>query len=153
MKKRVLPLLMLLLLLTACGKPSAPAVGELFQEEVNTAEDVTMSVLPDTATAISVSVCIRNNSEQEVELDDDYVFWLQTEQDGQWFSLEKEPEELWDSPPLRLLPGEETEMTFFWDSSYGTLDPGHYQVTKICYVIHGYRDYTTLLLAADFTVS
>ena len=152
MRKQILLLMGLLLLLTACGKPSAPAVGELFQEEVNTVDDITMSVVPESATAASVSVSFQNDSSQELTLDDNYVFSLQTEQNGQWFMLDKEPEELWDTLPIQLLPGEHTEMTFYWDSSYGSLTPGTYRLVKPGYVIHGRRDYTQFLLAAEFTI-
>ena len=47
---------------------------------------------------------------------------------------------------------ESRELALKWDSSYGSLKPGHYRVTKWFFEYRTSGDHTDFLLTAEFTL-
>ena len=119
-----------LLALTACG--SAPKVSEEESDlEVNTHEGVTMTVVDGSAYPGQVKVTILNATDTEIDSGNSADFFLQVEQDGQWYNLIPKQKE-YDNTAEGYIYNEDTpgEMTFQWASLYGSLDPGHYRAVK-----------------------
>ena len=74
------------LALTACGH--APKVSEEASDlEVNTHEGVTMTVVDGSAYPGQVKVTILNATDTEIDSGNSADFFLQVEQDGQWYNL------------------------------------------------------------------
>ena len=77
-----------LLALTACG--SAPKISEKASDlEVNNHEGVTMTVVDGSAYPGQVKVTILNATDTEIDSGNSADFFLQVEQDGQWYDLEE----------------------------------------------------------------
>lgn len=77
-----------LLALTACG--SAPKISEEASDlEVNNHEGVTMTVVDGSAYPGQVKVTILNATDTEIDSGNSADFFLQVEQDGQWYDLEE----------------------------------------------------------------
>lgn len=75
-----------LLALTACG--SAPKISEEASDlEVNNHEGVTMTVVDGSAYPGQVEVTILNTTDTEIDSGNSADFFLQVEQDGQWYNL------------------------------------------------------------------
>jgi len=75
-----------LLALTACG--SAPKISEEASDlEVNNHEGVTMTVVDGSAYPGQVKVTILNTTDTEIDSGNSADFFLQVEQDGQWYNL------------------------------------------------------------------
>ena len=129
-KASVFCLALCLLVLTACGH--APKVSEEASDlEVNTHEGVTMTVVDGSAYPGQVKVTILNTTDTEIDSGNSAVFFLQVEQDGQWYNLIPKQKEF-DNTAEGCIYNEDTpwEMTFQWASRYGSLDPGHYRAVK-----------------------
>ena len=119
-----------LLVLTACG--SAPKISEEASDlEVNNHEGVTMTVVDGSAYPGQVEVTILNTTDTEIDSGNSADFFLQVEQDGQWYNLIPKQKE-YDNTAEGYIYNEDApwEMTFQWASLYGSLDPGHYSAVK-----------------------
>ena len=119
-----------LLALTACG--SAPKVSEETSDlEVNNHEGVTMTVVDGSAYPGQVKVTILNTTDTEIDSGNSANFFLQVEQDGQWYNLIPKQKEF-DNTAEGCIYNEDApwEMTFQWASRYGSLDTGHYRAVK-----------------------
>ena len=114
-----------LLALTACG--SAPKISEEASDlEVNNHEGVTMTVVDGSAYPGQVKVTILNATDTEIDSGNEYDFFLQAEQDGQWYNLEEKGD----------FANTAEAYTFQWASRYGSLDPGHYRAVKWFFEFH-----------------
>ncbi len=156
-KASIFCLALCLLVLTACG--SAPKVSEEASDlEVNTHEGVTMTVVDGSAYPGQVQVTILNTTDTEIDSGNSADFFLQVEQDGQWYNLIPKQKEF-DNTAEAYIYDEETprEMTFQWADRYGSLDPGHYRAVKWFFEFH--KDETEkdkrvvdFALAAEFDI-
>ena len=159
MKKTfVFCLALCLLALTACG--SAPKISEEASDlEVNNHEGVTMTVVDGSAYPGQVEVTILNTTDTEIDSGNSADFFLQVEQDGQWYDLIPNQKE-YDNTAEGCIYNEDTpwEMTFQWASRYGSLAPGHYRAVKWFFEFHENeteRDkrIVDFALAAEFDIS
>ena len=119
-----------LLALTACG--SAPKISEEASDpEVNNHEGVTMTLVDGSAYPGQVKVTILNATDTEIDSGNSADFFLQVEQDGQWYNLIPKQKE-YDNTAEGYIYNEDApwEMTFQWASLYGSLDSGHYRAVK-----------------------
>ena len=157
-KASVFCLALCLLVLTACG--SAPKVSEEASDlEVNNHEGVTMTVVDGSAYPGQVEVTILNTTDTEIDSGNSADFFLQVEQDGQWYNLIPKQKE-YDNTAEGYIYNEDApwEMTFQWASLYGSLDPGHYRAVKWFFEFHENeteRDkrIVDFALAAEFDIS
>ena len=157
-KASVFCLALCLLALTACGH--APKVSEEASDlEVNTHEGVTMTLVDGSAYPGQVQVTILNTTDTEIDSGNSADFFLQVEQDGQWYNLIPKQKEF-DNTAEAYIYDEETprEMTIQWADRYGSLDPGHYRVVKWFFEFH--KDETErdkrvvdFALAAEFDIA
>lgn len=151
MKKRFLSLALLgLLTLTACY--GAPKVGDAFEGEVNNYEGVTMTVVDGTAMPGGITVEVLNTTEAEINSGNEHDFGLQMEQDGQWYWLERKGEFANTADAYMFSTDQSRELALKWGSSYGSLKPGHYRVTKWFFEHRDSGDPVDFLLAAEFTL-
>lgn len=168
MKKSLMILLILCLLtLTACS--NSPEVGtEPSDAEVNpyavtdggesTEQTVTMAAVEGTAAPGQVTVTVLNTTDLEIDSGNEWDFYLQVEQDGQWYNLKtKDGERANTSEAYIYEPNIPRELTFQWGSIYGSLEPGHYRVVKNFFEFHEEeteRDKRVVdfALAAEFTI-
>lgn len=149
--KKVFWLFPLFLFLVACN--SAPAVGEAFDGTVNDYEGVTMTAVEGTAHPGTVTVEVLNTTETSICSGNAADFGLQIEQGGQWYWLEKKPGEHANTAEAYGYEKDETqELTFTWGSIYGSLEPGHYRVTKWFFEFDGDEKGLDFLLASEFTL-
>ena len=103
-----------LLALTACG--SAPKSSEEASDlEVNNHEGVTMTVVDGSAYPGQVKVTILNATDTEIDSGNSADFFLQVEQNGQWYNLIPKQKE-YDNTAEGYIYNEDTpgEMTFQW---------------------------------------
>lgn len=149
--KKIFWLVPLLLFLSACS--TAPAIGDAFEGSVNDYEGVTMTIVEGTARPGTVSVEILNTTEAEICSGNSAAFGLQIEQDGQWYWLETKKKEYANtSEALVYLKDEPRELTFTWGSIYGSLEPGHYRVTKWFFEFVEPGEHLDFLLVSEFTL-
>ena len=128
-KASVFCLALCLLVLTACG--SAPKVSEEASDlEVNTHEGVTMTLVDGSAYPGQVQVTILNTTDTEIDSGNSADFFLQVEQNGQWYDLEENGDFVNTAEAYIFESGTPREMTFQWANRYGSLDPGHYRAVK-----------------------
>ena len=156
-KASVFCLALCLLVLTACG--SAPKVSEEASDlEVNTHEGVTMTVVDGSAYPGQVQVTILNTTDTEIDSGNSADFFLQVEQNGQWYDLDENGDFVNTAEAYIFESGTPREMTFQWASRYGSLAPGHYRAVKWFFEFH--EDETEqdkrvvdFALAAEFDIS
>ena len=118
-----------LLILTACGH--APKISEEASDlEVNNHEGVTMTVVDGSAYPGQVEVTILNTTDTEIISGNSADFFLQVEQDGQWYNLEEKQDYANTAEAYIFEKDTPWEMTFQWASLYGSLAPGHYRAVK-----------------------
>ena len=126
--KKLFPVLLCLLLLTGCGGPEVSDTPS--DIEVNTREDVTMTVVEGSAQRGTVTVTILNTGDGEIDSGNEHDFGIQVEKEGRWYPLE-EPEGLANTAEaLIFLKDQPAEMALTWASRYGSLPDGHYRVVK-----------------------
>ena len=124
-----------LLILTACGH--APKVSEEASDlEVNTHEGVTMTVVDGSAYPGQVKVTILNATDTEIDSGNSADFFLQVEQNGQWYDLEENGDFANTAEAYIFEKNTPREMTFQWASRYGSLDAGHYRAVKWFFEFH-----------------
>ena len=134
-KASVFCLALCLLTLTACGH--APKVSEETSDlEVNTHEGVTMTVVDGSAYPGQVTVTILNTTDTEIDSGNSADFFLQVEQDGQWYNLEEKQDYANTAEAYIFEKDTPREMTFQWASRYGSLAPGHYRAVKWFFEFH-----------------
>ena len=146
-----------LLILTACGH--APKVSEEASDlEVNTHEGVTMTVVDGSAYPGQVKVTILNATDTEIDSGNSADFFLQVEQNGQWYDLEENGDFANTAEAYIFEKNTPREMTFQWASRYGSLDAGHYRAVKWLFEFH--KDETErdkrvvdFALAAEFDIA
>ena len=156
-KASVFCLALCLLVLTACG--FAPKISEEASDlEVNNHEGVTMTVVDGSAYPGQVEVTILNTTDTEIDSGNSADFFLQVEQNGQWYDLEENGDFVNTAEAYIFESGTPREMTFQWASRYGSLDPGHYRAVKWFFEFH--EDETEqdkrvvdFALAAEFDIS
>ena len=124
-----------LLALTACG--SAPKISEEASDlEVNNHEGVTMTVVDGSAYPGQVKVTILNATDTEIDSGNSADFFLQVEQDGQWYDQEENGDFANTAEAYIFEKNTPREMTFQWASRYGSLDAGHYRAVKWFFEFH-----------------
>ena len=124
-----------LLALTACS--SAPKVSEEASDlEVNNHEGVTMTLVEGSVYPGQVKVTILNTTDTEIDSGNSADFFLQVEQDGQWYDLEESGDFVNTAEAYIFEKGTPREMTFQWASRYGSLDTGHYRAVKWFFEFH-----------------
>ena len=134
-KASVFCLSLCLLVLTACG--SAPKISEEASDlEVNTHEGVTMTVVDGSAYPGQVQVTILNTTDTEIDSGNSADFFLQVEQDGQWYNLEEKQDYANTAEAYIFEKDTPREMTFQWASRYGSLASGHYRAVKWFFEFH-----------------
>lgn len=134
-KASVFCLALCLLVLTACG--FAPKISEEASDlEVNNHEGVTMTVVDGSAYPGQVEVTILNTTDTEIDSGNSADFFLQVEQNGQWYDLEENGDFVNTTEAYIFESGTPREMTFQWASRYGSLDPGHYRAVKWFFEFH-----------------
>ena len=156
-KASVFCLALCLLVLTACG--FAPKISEEASDlEVNNHEGVTMTVVDGSAYPGQVQVTILNTTDTEIDSGNSADFFLQVEQNGQWYDLEENGDFVNTAEAYIFESGTPREMTFQWANRYGSLDPGHYRAVKWFSEFH--EDETEkdkrivdFALAAEFDIS
>ncbi len=149
--KNIFLLLPLFLLLAACG--GAPAAGEAFDGTANDYEGVTMTVVERTARSDAVAAEVLNTTEAEIGSGNAADFGLQVEQDGQWYWLERKQDDYANTAEALVYTKDEPrELTFTWGDIYGSLEPGHYRVTKWFSMSGGSGEGRDFLLAGEFTL-
>lgn len=127
--KRIFWFFPLFLFLAACNK--GPAVGDAFDRTVNDYEGITMTVVEGTACPDTVTVEVLNTTETEIISGNAAAFGLQVERDGRWYWLERKQDEFENTAEALVYAKDEPqELTFTWENTYGSLEPGHYRVTK-----------------------
>lgn len=127
MKKLLSAALFLTLLLSACGGETLTINGEPSEIEEGTAFDVTMEAVEGTVTPTSLSVCVRNNTEIEIDSGNEYDFSLEAFNNGVWNTLPCE--EQVNTDEAYLFAGERT-LALDWSTTYGPLPEGRYRVVK-----------------------
>ena len=156
-KASVFCLALCLLVLTACG--FAPKISEEASDlEVNNHEGFTMTVVDGSAYPGQVQVTILNTTDTEIDSGNSADFFLQVEQNGQWYDLEENGDFVNTAEAYIFESGTPREMTFQWANRYGSLDPGHYRAVKWFFEFH--EDETEqdkrvvdFALAAEFDIS
>ena len=156
-KASVFCLALCLLALTACG--SAPKISEEASDlEVNNHEGVTMTLVDGSAYPGQVKVTILNATDTEIDSGNSADFFLQIEQDGQWYNLEENGDFANTAEAYIFEKNTPREMTFQWASRYGSLDAGHYRAVKWFFEFH--KDETErdkrvvdFALAAEFDIA
>ena len=134
-KASVFCLTLCLLALIACG--SAPKISEEASDlEVNNHEGVTMTVVDGSAYPGQVKVTILNATDTEIDSGNSADFFLQVEQDGQWYDLEENGDFVNTAEAYIFEKNTPREMTFQWASRYGSLDTGHYRAVKWFFEFH-----------------
>lgn len=124
-----------LLTLTACG--SAPKASEEASDlEVNNHEGVTMTLVDGSACPGQVEVTVLNTTDTEIDSGNEHDFFLQAEQDGQWYDLEERGDFSNTTEAYIFEKDTPREMTFQWASRYGSLDTGHYRAVKWFFEFH-----------------
>lgn len=124
-----------LLALTACG--SAPKISEEASDlEVNNHEGVTMTVVDGSAYPGQVKVTILNVTDTEIDSGNSADFFLQVEQDGQWYDLEENGDFSNTAEAYIFEKDMPREMAFQWAGRYGSLDTGHYRAVKWFFEFH-----------------
>ncbi len=124
------------------------SVGEIFTEEVNNFEGVTMYMEKYKATEGDVEFF--NNTDKEIQYGD--YFAIQVEKDGAWYSLTV-PENIgYHAIAYVVAPGEAGVWHINWEYVYGKLPIGKYRMVKdvMDYRVPG--DYTKYYLAAEFEI-
>ena len=155
-KASVFCLALCLLALTACG--SAPKVSEEASDlEVNTHEGVTMTLVDGSAYPGQVEVTILNATDTEIDSGNEYDFFLQVEQDGQWYNLEEKQDYANTAEAYIFEKDAPRELTFQWADHYGSLAPGHYRAVKRFFEFHEAeteqdRRVVDFALAAEFDI-
>ena len=150
--KRILPVLLLLLLLTGCGK--GPKVSDTpWEEDVNTWDGITMEIVEGTAFPGSVTVTILNSTDAEIDSGNAHDFNIQMEKDGKWYPLE-EPDGLANTAEaLIFMKDQPVEMEFSWANRYGDLPKGHYRAVKGFFEFNQEGPpHQRFTLAAEFTL-
>lgn len=148
--KKILVLFPIVLFLVACS--NTPAVGEVFDGTVNDYDGVIMTVVEGTAHSDAVTVEILNSTDTEIKSGNEFDFGLQIEQDGKWYWLEENKEYANTAEALIYEKNETRELTLTWSNIYGSLEPGHYRVTKVFFEYSESGVGQEFLLASEFTL-
>ena len=93
-----------------------------------------------------------DTTEAEILSGNEHDFGLQIEQDGRWYWLERKGESANTAEAYMFSTDESRELALKWASSYGSLKPGHYRVTKWFFEHRDSGDPTDFLLTAEFTL-
>ena len=96
-----------------------------------------MTVVDGSAYPGQVKVTILNATDTEIDSGNSADFFLQVEQDGQWYNLIPKQKE-YDNTAEGYIYNEDApwEMTFQWAGRYGSLDTGHYRAVKWFFEFH-----------------
>ena len=149
--KKLLVLFPMFLFLVACS--NTPAVGEAFDGTVNDYDGVTMTVVEGTAYAGTATVEILNSTDIEINSGNEADFGLQIEQDGKWYWLERKDKEYANTAEALIYEkNEPRELTVTWGNIYGSLEPGHYRVTKWFFEFSESGVGQEFLLASEITL-
>ena len=91
-------------------------------------EDITMEVLPETITDVSLTVKITDLS----GLDNTYDEWYRIDKlvAGKWQELEKIAEIKWRDISYKISDKNMLHLDIFFEELYGALDKGEYRVVK-----------------------
>ena len=104
--------------------------------EVNNHEGVTMTVVDGSAYPGQVKVTILNATDTEIDSGNSADFFLQVEQDGQWYDLEENGDFSNTAEAYIFEKDMPREMAFQWAGRYGSLDTGHYRAVKWFFEFH-----------------
>lgn len=113
-----------ILLLTGCGQE----LGEEFTEEVNTLEDVVLTVDEDSVTSEGITFTISNQSDKDLNYGQDYS--LLKDMEGFWYIVEPDNPVAITLELLWIPAGNTDTHEISWGDSYGKLSAGHYRIIK-----------------------
>ena len=95
-----------------------------------------MTLVDGSAYPGQVEVTILNTTNTEIDSGNSADFFLQVEQNGQWYDLEENGDFVNTAEAYIFESGTPREMTFQWANRYGSLDPGHYRAVKWFFEFH-----------------
>ena len=94
-----------------------------------------------------------NTTRTEINSGNTADFGLQIERNGRWYWLVAKQDD-YDNTLEALVYAKDRpqELTFTWENSYGSLEPGHYRVTKWFFEYGESGKGLDFLLAGEFTL-
>ena len=148
MKKKILPILLIILIITGCNKLEKSYIGEESTIEISTSNDVTLSLKDETLTDKGATIILTNNSKKEYSYSTPYT--IEIKKDGKWHVINVNLD--FTVPLYHLKPGEKEEIELNWENTYGKLKTGTYRIVKgIDYEYQ--KDKTkTLYLTTEFNI-
>ncbi len=128
-----------------CLREDGMDLGPEYKGEVNTSEELVLSVVEVSVKSTEMMITIDNMSETDFSYGRDYT--IQRMKRDKWYEV-KPIGELVVSPRAVLLPmGIANLHTYRWETYYGELPAGHYRIVKT--VTDGTQEY---VLAGEFDI-
>lgn len=127
-KKRILVFalsIVLILALCACGSSNELNTGKTFNQEVNTLENVTLTM--QYASRTSGIAIVFNGSDEELRSGSESSILIQSNDNGTWKEIKRliNVDESTDS--ILYAPGNTTYLQLNWEKIYGELPNGEYR--------------------------
>lgn len=122
-----------------------------FEAAVNSLAGVSMEAVEGSATAASVRLRLKNETEKDIMFGDAYA--IQRYADGQWHSVPYIIDN-WGFHEVAypLLKGAPQEADVDWEVFHGILEPGRYRIIKPVDDFRGTGDFTKYYLGAEFEI-
>lgn len=130
----ILASVMLLFTLTGCDNKKGNdklndniKIGK--ESNINiTDKNIILRIKEGTLTNTGAVVVLENNSDITISFGEDY--WLEIEQNGEWYSLETINDFVVNTPLYHLKSSESKEKSIDWGYAFGTFPKGKYRITK-----------------------
>ncbi|WP_246552286.1 M56 family metallopeptidase [Vallitalea pronyensis] len=121
-------------------------------ETVNNFDGVTMTLKEGTASSISLTLVIENNSSSYCTYGE--YFWLEKKINGSWYQVPVaiDGDYAFHDIGYDLASGDNRELKVDWGWLYGDLDNGEYRIVKDILDFRSTGDYDKYYLTAGFTV-
>lgn len=153
MKKRISLLLCFFFIFVLAGCTQI----KLEKDEVSSVEigadfDVTMEVVAGSEKKDSLTICVKNNTDIEIDSGNEYDFSLEVWDDGKWYTI-KSP--VLENTTEALVFVGERNLDIEWSNIYGKLPNGKYRIVKyFCpWTEDGFYTYEDgFYLAAEFSI-
>lgn len=101
--------------------------GEESSVTEGTAFDVTMEVVEGSVTPASLTVCVKNNTDLEIDSGNEHDFAIEVLDDGTWYTIKTGDRN--NTAEAYGFSGEQT-LELEWSNVYGALPAGHYRIVK-----------------------
>ncbi|MBR7554963.1 immunoglobulin-like domain-containing protein [Allobacillus sp. GCM10007491] len=132
---------------TTGGKDKKPTQ----YDTVNNFEGVSMSVKESSVSPTGLTVIFENKSDEQGVYSEDFL--LEEEIEGNWYEVPTIVDEYgFAEPGYELPPSKTEEFAVEWESLYGNLDSGNYQIIKSMSNVREPGDYDEYYLAAQFKI-